>query len=88
MISVTPTTSPEAVATSTLIDHLRDSVIPAAERGTTLQVYVGGVTAINGDFASVIGHKLVLFIGVIIIFGFLLLLLAFPACSCPLSPWS
>ena len=83
LISVTPTTSPEAVATSTLIDHLRVSVIPAAERGTTLQVYVGGVTAINGDFASVIGHKLVLFIGVIIIFGFLLLLLAFRSLLVP-----
>ena len=45
LISVIPTTSPEAKATSTLISQLRDSVIPAAEHGTTMRVYVGGVTA-------------------------------------------
>ena len=54
LISVVPTTSPDAAATSTLISHLRDSVIPAAEHGTTLRVYVGGATATNGDFATVI----------------------------------
>jgi RND superfamily putative drug exporter len=66
VISVIPATSPEAAATSTLISHLRDSVIPAAEHGTALRVYVGGVTATNGDFAAVIGGKLLLFIGVIL----------------------
>src|SRR5271169_78234 len=40
LISVIPTTSPEAAATSHLISQLRESVIPAAERGTTLHVYV------------------------------------------------
>jgi RND superfamily putative drug exporter len=45
LISVIPATSPEAKATSTLISQLRDSVIPAAEAGTMLRVYVGGVTA-------------------------------------------
>src|ERR1019366_3925001 len=50
LISVIPTTSPEAAATSTLISELRDGVIPAAEGGTTMHVYVGGVTAVNGDF--------------------------------------
>ena len=35
VISVIPATSPEAAATSTLISHLRDSVIPAAEHGTS-----------------------------------------------------
>jgi len=74
VISVTPATSPEAAATSTLIGHLRDAVIPAAEHGTGLRVYVGGITATNGDFAAVIGHKLLLFIGVILGLGFLLLL--------------
>ena len=76
LVNVIPTTSPEASATSTLIRQLRESVIPAVERGTTLHVYVGGVTAVNDDFATVIGHKLLLFIGVIIALGFLLLMLA------------
>ena len=83
LISVTPTTSPEAAATSSLIDRLRDSVIPAAERGTTLHVYVGGVTAVFADFATVIGGKLPAFLGVIIGLGFLLLMLAFRSLLVP-----
>ena len=83
LISVTPTTSPEAAATSSLIHRLRDSVIPAAERGTTLRVYVGGVTAVFADFATVIGGKLPVFIGVIIGLGFLLLMLAFRSLLVP-----
>ena len=83
LISVIPTTSPEAKATSTLISQLRDSVIPAAEHGTTMHVYVGGVTAINGDFATIIAPKLLIFIGVILILGFALLMLAFRSLLIP-----
>jgi RND superfamily putative drug exporter len=83
LISVIPTTSPEAKATSTLISQLRDSVIPSAEHGTTLRVYVGGVTAVNGDFAAVIAPKLLIFIGVILILGFLLLMLPFRSLLIP-----
>jgi putative drug exporter of the RND superfamily len=83
LISVTPATSPEAAATSTLISQLRDTVIPAAEQGTTMHVYVGGVTAINGDFAAVIAPKLLIFIAVILVLGFLLLMLAFRSLLIP-----
>ncbi len=83
LITVIPTTSPEAAATSTLIHRLRDSVIPAAERGTTLRVYVGGDTATNDDFATVIGHKLLLFVAIVAGLGFLLLLLAFRSLLVP-----
>src|SRR6204780_861422 len=83
LISVIPTTSPEAAATSHLISQLRDGVIPAAEGGTTLHVYVGGVTAVNGDFATVIGPKLLIFVAVILVLGFLLLMLAFRSLLIP-----
>ena len=83
LISVIPATSPEAAATSTLISHLRDSVIPTAEHGTTLRVYVGGVTAVNGDFAAVIAPKLLIFVGVVLVLGFLLLMLAFRSLLIP-----
>src|SRR5216684_150758 len=83
LVSVIPATSPEAAATSNLIHRLRDNLIPAAEHGTTLRVYVGGETAVNGDFAAVIGHKLLLFVGVIIGLGFLLLMLAFRSLLVP-----
>jgi putative drug exporter of the RND superfamily len=83
LISVIPTTSPEATATSTLITQLRDSVIPAAEHGTTMHVYVGGETASNSDFATVITHKLLIFVAVILVLGFLLLMLAFRSLLVP-----
>ena len=85
LISVTPTTSPEAAATSILIHQLRDSAIPAAEHGTTLRVYVGGVTATNDDFATVIAPKLLIFIGVILVLGFGLLMLPSAARRSPRS---
>jgi RND superfamily putative drug exporter len=83
VITVIPTTSPEAAATSDLITRLRQGPIPAAEQGTSLRVYVGGPTAVFGDFATVISHKLPLFLAVIIAFGFLLLLLAFRSLLIP-----
>ena len=83
LISVIPTTSPEATATSTLITQLRDSVMPAAEHGTTMHVYVGGETASNSDFATVITHKLLIFVAVILVLGFLLLMLAFRSLLVP-----
>ncbi|PWU52859.1 hypothetical protein DLE60_07400 [Micromonospora globispora] len=85
IIQVVPTTSPQDAKTSDLIRHLRDDVIPPAERGSTLQVYVGGQTAIFDDFADVIAGKMPLFIGVIIGLGFLLLLVAFRSVVVPLT---
>jgi hypothetical protein len=62
VIQVTPGTSPEAKATSDLISTLRDDIILAAERGTTLRVYIGGVPATFADFATVVDAKLPWFI--------------------------
>ncbi|MFJ1585572.1 MMPL family transporter [Streptomyces sp. NPDC088197] len=84
-IQAVPTTSPQDKATSDLIDHLRDDVVPAAERGSTMRAYVGGQTAIFEDFATVLFNKLPLFIGVIIVLGFLLLLVAFRSLVVPLT---
>ncbi len=83
VVTVTPTTSPESVQTSQLIDHLRAEVIPAAESGTTLKVYVGGATAIFKDFSGVLSGKLPLFITVIVGLGFLLLVVAFRSLLVP-----
>jgi RND superfamily putative drug exporter len=85
VVNVVPTTSPEAAATTNLIHRLRTSIIPAAESGTSLHLYVGGITAIYGDFATVIGNKLPVFIAVIIGLGFVLLLLAFRSLLVPLT---
>ena len=83
VVEVIPTTSPQDVRTSDLISHLRSDVIPAAEKGSSLKVLVGGGTAIFDDFAGVIASKLPLFIGVIVALGFLLLLIAFRSLLVP-----
>ena len=80
---MTPATSPEAKATSDLITTLRNDTIPAAERGTTLRVYVGGVTATFADFATVVNAKLPWFILAIIGLSFLLLVVAFRSLLIP-----
>lgn len=85
IIQVVPTTSPESKATSSLINNLRKDVIPSAEKGTSLQVYVGGITAIFNDFSSVIANKLPLFLAVIIGLGFLILMVAFRSLVIPLT---
>jgi putative drug exporter of the RND superfamily len=83
VIQVTPATSPEAKATSDLITTLRNDTIPAAERGTTLRVYIGGVTATFADFASVVDAKLPWFILAIVGLSFLLLVVAFRSLLIP-----
>jgi putative drug exporter of the RND superfamily len=83
IVQVVPTTSPQSKQTSDLIGRLRHDVVPAAERGTTMKVYVGGATAIFVDFAGVLTGKLPLFLGVIIALGFILLLVAFRSLLVP-----
>jgi RND superfamily putative drug exporter len=80
---VLPTTAPEAAATSTLINNLRNSVIPHYTQGTTLSVYVGGLTASFNDFASVTSAKLPWLLAAIAGFSFLLLVLAFRSLLIP-----
>jgi putative drug exporter of the RND superfamily len=77
VVQVIPATSPQSAQTSTLIDALLSELIPAAERGTGLEVFVGGQTAIFQDFATAIAGKLGLFVGLVVLLGCLLLLIAF-----------
>ena len=83
VIQLTPRTSPEAPATTALITTLRTATIPAAERGTTLRVYVGGQSATIADFASVVEAKLPWFLLTIIGLSFLLLVIAFRSLLIP-----
>ena len=68
---------PAESATTSVVDHLRSTVIPSAEKGTNLKAYVGGSTAAYDDLASGISSKLPLQILVVIILSFALLILAF-----------
>lgn len=85
VLDVVPTTAPQDQATDRLVTHLRQDVIPEATEGSSLEVYVGGVTAGYADFASVIVGKLPLFVGSVIGLGCVLLLLAFRSIGIPLK---
>ena len=77
VINVFPRTSPQAAATTTLLNRLRDDVIPPLERTTKAAVYVGGTTALFADFSSLLSSKLPLFIGAVVLISALLLLAVF-----------
>jgi RND superfamily putative drug exporter len=84
LVEVYPTTSPQAAATTDLVDHLRQAVVPKAVAGTALTVYVGGSTALFVDFANVLSAKLPLFIGLVVLLSFLLLMIVFRSLVIPL----
>jgi RND superfamily putative drug exporter len=74
---------PAEEATTQLVERLRSSVIPAAERGTDMTADVGGSTAGYIDLASRISEKLPVQILVVIALSFLLLILAFRTAVIP-----
>jgi RND superfamily putative drug exporter len=85
VMRVYPTTSPQDEATSKLLHHLRHDVIPQATAGSGAQVYVGGFAALTDDFAELLGQRLPLFIGIVILLSFLLLMAVFRSILVPLK---
>jgi RND superfamily putative drug exporter len=84
-LTVYPESSPQAYATTQLVERLRGKVVPPVAAGTGLKVYVGGVTAGAVDFATTLGHKLPLFIGVVVLLSALLLMVVFRSLVIPLQ---
>jgi RND superfamily putative drug exporter len=82
-IQVVPTAASQDQATSDLVRTLRSGIVPRAEAGTDLRVYVGGTTATNIDFANALTSKLPMFLAIIAVLGFLLLTLAFRSLLVP-----
>ncbi len=71
------TKGPAEQATTDLVNKLRDTAIPKAEKGTDMSAFVGGSTAAYEDLATKISAKLPLQIVVVIALSFILLVLAF-----------
>ncbi len=84
-LSAYPGSSPEAYATTQLVSRLREHVIPPVAARTGMTVYVGGVTAGAVDFATVLAHKLPLFVGVVVLLSALLLMVVFRSLVIPLQ---
>ncbi|HEY3492463.1 MAG TPA: MMPL family transporter, partial [Solirubrobacterales bacterium] len=80
-----PTTSPQSVETTDLLDRIRDEVIPPVEARTGAQIHVGGVNAVFEDFGIAITEKLPLFIGVVVLLSALLLMIVFRSIWVPLK---
>jgi len=80
-----PTTSPQSVATTDLLDHIRGDVIPEVEEATGAQIHVGGINAIFEDFGNAIAGKLPLFIGVVVLLSALLLMIVFRSLLVPVK---
>ena len=80
---VYPTTAPQAAETTELLHRLR-AAVPAAEAGSTLNIHIGGVTAIQEDFSHVLAQKMPQFVGVVVILAFLLLMVIFRSLLVPL----
>jgi RND superfamily putative drug exporter len=85
VFQVYPTTSPQSEATTDLLDHIRDKVIPPIEAKTGAQLHVGGINAVFEDFGEAITEKLPLFIGVVVLLSALLLMIVFRSVLVPLK---
>ncbi|HLJ04433.1 MAG TPA: MMPL family transporter, partial [Solirubrobacteraceae bacterium] len=85
LADVYPKGSPQDASTANLLHTLRNQVVPAAERGSGLDVLVGGQTAIFDDFSHVLSRKLPLFIGVVVLLSFVLLMAVFRSVAIPLT---
>jgi putative drug exporter of the RND superfamily len=85
VIYVVPKTSPDSTVTENLISTIRNDYIPAVDAKSHTGIYVGGLTAIFVDFAQVFTSKIPLFVGVIVLLGCLLLMVAFRSIVIPLT---
>ena len=85
VIYVVPQSSPQDTKTENLINTIRNTYIPAATSTSHTGIFVGGITAIFADFATIFLAKIPLFIGVIVLLGCLLLMVAFRSIVIPLT---
>ncbi len=85
VMQVYPRSSAQALATTELVNRLRDDVLPPLERRTGVNVLVGGFTAGSIDFSHVLGSKLPLFIAIVVLLSALLLLVIFRSVVIPLQ---
>jgi RND superfamily putative drug exporter len=85
VITVIPTTSPQATATQSLVHTIRNQVAPSVTAGSGVHVLVGGVTAAAVDSANYIGGRLPWVIAGVVVLSFLLLMAVFRSLVIPLK---
>jgi putative drug exporter of the RND superfamily len=82
---VVPDTAPQDQATTDLVLHLRDDVIPQATAGTDLDPAVAGFVAVGVDFSQYLSERLPIFFGAVLALSFLLLMVVFRSVLVPLK---
>ena len=85
VITVVPTTSPQAAQTVRPGHRAALDVIPPVVHGTDVVAQVGGETAGSIDAANFLGHRLFIVIGAVLILSFLLLMVVFRSLVLPLK---
>jgi RND superfamily putative drug exporter len=85
VFDVYPGSAPQASATTNLVNHLRNDVVPPLAHRTGIPVLVGGFTAGSIDFSRVLAGKLPLFIGIVVVLSALLLFVMFRSIVIPLQ---
>jgi RND superfamily putative drug exporter len=85
VVDAYPSSAPQAVATTKLVNHLRHDVLPAFSQKTGVPVVVGGFTAGSIDFSHVLGGKLPLFFGLVILLSAVLLFVIFRSIVIPIQ---
>jgi RND superfamily putative drug exporter len=83
VLTVVPTTSPDAKATEDLVHRLRDDVLTDPTSGAS--VHVGGATATNIDLADKLAERMPWFMGFVVGLSFLLLLVEFRSIFVPIK---
>ena len=85
LIQVFPASEPQASETSELVHRLREETIPAAAADTGVVALTTGLPPLVVDFSDFMGERLPWFIGAVLLFSFLLLLIVFHSVVVPLK---
>jgi RND superfamily putative drug exporter len=83
--NLVPTSGPQELATTDLVDRLRDDVLPPAEAAAGVEVSVTGNVAANADFSDYLSGRLPYLFGAVLTLSFLLLMVVFRSLLVPLK---
>ena len=85
VFQVYPRSSPQAPATTDLVEQLRGTILPPVAHASGATILVGGVTASGIDFTHALSGKLPLFVAVVVGLAALLLLVVFRSVAIPIQ---
>ncbi|MCL1693937.1 MAG: MMPL family transporter [Actinomycetia bacterium] len=80
---ITPETAPQDEATSDLVHHLRDDVIPQIDQQLGSELKVTGPVAANIDFSDYLAERIWYFYGAVLLLSFLFLMVVFRSILVP-----